>query len=86
MLAWCYHPAGVRPPTATDFIAGATVTIGQGSGAVTGAIAASNVKVVSPTEITATTGGGATAGTWSLYVTTSGGTSAANLGDDFTYS
>ena len=72
--------------TGTDFIAGATVTIGQGSGAVTGAIAASNVKVVSPTEITATTGGGATAGTWSLYVTTSGGTSAANLGDDFTYS
>ena len=72
--------------TGTGFISGATVGIGEGSGPFTGAIAASNVKVVSPTEITATTGGGATAGTWSLYVTTSGGTSAANLGDDFTYS
>jgi len=72
--------------TGTGFISGATVDIGQGSGPFTGAIAATQVKVVSPTEITATTGGGATAGTWSLYVTTSGGTSAANLGDDFTYS
>jgi hypothetical protein len=52
---------------------------------VTGAIAATNVKVVSPTEITAITGGGAKAGTWSLFVTTSGGTSAANIGDNFTY-
>jgi type V secretory pathway adhesin AidA len=41
--------------------------------------------VVSSTEITATTGGGAKAGTWSLFVTTSGGTSAANSGDNFTY-
>jgi hypothetical protein len=71
--------------TGTGFIAGATVVIGQGSGPVTGAIAATNVKVVSSTQITATTGGGAKAGTWSLFVATSGDTSAANLGDNFTY-
>jgi subtilase family serine protease len=71
--------------TGTGFIAGATVTIGQGSGAVTGAIKATNVKVVSSTQITATTGGGGKAGTWSLFVTTSGGTSAANSSDNFTY-
>jgi hypothetical protein len=71
--------------TGTGFVAGATVTIGQGSGAVTGAIHATNVKVVSSTEITATTGGGAKTGTWSLFVTTSGGTSAGNTGDNFTY-
>ena len=72
--------------TGTGFVTGATVVIGQGSGSVTGVIDATSVKVVSPTEITATTGGGAKAGTWSLFVTTSGGTSAANVGDDFTYS
>jgi lysophospholipase L1-like esterase len=71
--------------TGTGFITGATVTIGQGNGSVTGAISATGVTVVSPTEITATTGGGAKAGTWSLFVTTSGGTSAANVGDNFTY-
>jgi hypothetical protein len=71
--------------TGTGFVAGATVVIGQGSGSVTGAIAATNVKVVSPTEITAVTGGGAKVGTWSLFVITSGGTSAGNVGDDFTY-
>jgi hypothetical protein len=71
--------------TGTGFVAGATVVIGQGSGSVTGVIPATSVKVVSPTEITATTGGGAKAGTWSLFVTTSGGTSASNVGDDFTY-
>ncbi len=59
--------------------------IGQGNGT-TGAIAATSVKVVSPTEITATTGGGAKAGTFSLFVTTTGGTSAANAGADFSYS
>jgi len=41
--------------------------------------------VVSPTQITATTGGGAKAGTFSLYVMTSGGTSAGNTADNFTY-
>ena len=70
--------------TGTGFVSGATVAIGQGSG-LSGAIAATNVNVVSPTEITATTGGAAKAGTFSLFVTTSGGTSAANAGDNFTY-
>ena len=70
--------------TGTGFVAGATVVIGQGNGT-TGAIAATSVKVVSSTEITATTGGGAKAGTFSLFVTTSGGTSAANAGADFSY-
>jgi hypothetical protein len=31
------------------------------------------------------TGGGAEAGTWNVSVTTPGGTSASNAGDDFTY-
>ena len=70
--------------TGTGFVAGAKVVIGQGNGT-TGAIAATTVKVVSPTEITAVTGGGAKAGTFSLFVTTSGGTSAANAGADFSY-
>jgi len=71
--------------TGTGFVAGATVVIGQGNGT-TGAIAATSVKVVSSTEITAVTGGGAKAGTFSLFVTTSAGTSAASTGADFTYS
>ncbi len=71
--------------TGTGFVTGATVVIGQGNGT-TGAIAATSVKVVSPTEITAVTGGGAKAGTFSLFVTTTGGTSAANAGADFSYS
>jgi hypothetical protein len=71
--------------TGTNFVAGATVVIGQGKGT-TGAIAATSVNVVSSTEITATTGGGAVAGTFSLFVTTSGGTSTGNSGTNFTYS
>ena len=71
--------------TGTGFVSGATVVIGQGNGAGTGAIPATSVVVVSSTEITAVTGGGATAGTWSLFVITTGGTSAANTGDNFTY-
>ena len=70
--------------TGTGFVAGATVVIGQGNGT-TGAIAATSVKVVSPTQITAVTGGGAKAGSWTLFVTTSAGTSAANTGADFSY-
>jgi hypothetical protein len=70
--------------TGTGFVTGATVVIGQGNGAGSGAIAATNVKVVSPTQITAVTGGGAKAGTWSLFVTTTGGTGIGYL--DFTYS
>ena len=70
--------------TGTGFTSPATVAIGQGNGT-TGAIAATNLVVVSSTEITATTGGGAKSGTFSLFVTTSGGTSAANSGANFTY-
>jgi hypothetical protein len=33
------------------------------------------ITVVSPTEITAVTGGGAKAGTWNLFVFTTGGPS-----------
>jgi hypothetical protein len=71
--------------TGTGFVAGATVVIGQGNGPGAGSIPATDVTVVSPTEITAVTGSGAKAGTFSLFVTTSGGTSAGTLGDDFTY-
>ena len=71
--------------TGTGFVAGATVVVGQGSGSVTGVIPATNVTVVSPTEITAVTGKGAKAGTWSVFVTTSGGTSAGNSAANFTY-
>ena len=69
----------------TNFVAGATVEIGQGNGAGPTAIPASEVVVVSPTEITATTGGPAKAGTFNLYVIDSGATSPANTGDDYTY-
>jgi hypothetical protein len=61
------------------------VVIGQGHGAGTGAIAATNVTVVSPTEITAVTGGPATGGTWNVFVTSGGLTTAPNGGDQFTY-
>jgi Glycine rich protein/IPT/TIG domain len=71
--------------TGTGFVTGAKVVIGQGSGAGTGAIAANNVTVVSPTEITAVTGGGAIAGIFSVFVTTSSGTSPGNSGADFAY-
>jgi hypothetical protein len=71
--------------TGTGFVAGATVEIGQGYGAGPTAIQASNVVVVSPTEITATTGGLAKPGTYSLFVIDSGGTSHGSTGDDYTY-
>jgi hypothetical protein len=71
--------------TGTNFVAGATVEIGQGSGVGPTAIQASKVVVVSPTEITAITGGPAKAGTFNLFVIDSGGTSLANTGDDYTY-
>jgi hypothetical protein len=58
---------------------------GQGSGAGPTAIPASEVVVVSSTEITATTGGSAKAGTCGLFVIDSGGTSHANTGDDYTH-
>jgi hypothetical protein len=71
--------------TGTGFVSGATVEIGQGGGVGPTAIPASKVVVVSPTEITATTGGGAKAGTFNLFVIDSGATSPANPGDDYTY-
>jgi hypothetical protein len=72
--------------TGTNFVAGAKVEIGQGSGAGPTAIQASEVVVVSATEITATTGGPAKAGAFNLFVIDSGGTSVGNnAGDDFTY-
>ncbi|HUE08602.1 MAG TPA: hypothetical protein VMP41_14325 [Acidimicrobiales bacterium] len=69
----------------TGFVSGAIVTIGQGSGGETSAIAATNVKAGSPTKITAVTGGGAKAGSWGLFVTTRGGTSQRVLSSNFTY-
>ena len=71
--------------TGTGFVHGATVEIGQGSAAGPSAIRATNVTVVSATEITATTGGPAKPGRWNLFVTDIGGTSAANNGDLYTY-
>jgi len=69
--------------TGTGFVTGATVVIGQGNGT-TGALAAT-VKSITSSTITATTPGGAKAGTWNLFVTTPAGTSAANAGDYFSY-
>ena len=58
--------------------------IGQGNGT-TGAVATTNVIVQANGFITATTGGGAKAGTFSLYVTTAQGTSTATNETHFTY-
>jgi hypothetical protein len=41
--------------------------------------------VVSPTEITAVTGGPAKAGTWNVIVTDAGGTITTSVHDDYTY-
>jgi hypothetical protein len=71
--------------TGTGFVPGAAVVIAQGHGAGTGAIAATSVTVVSATQITAVTGGGATTGTRYVFVLTPGGTSAATAGATFTY-
>jgi YVTN family beta-propeller protein len=69
--------------TGSGFQRGAAVEVGQGPRAA--AIPATNVKVVSPTQITATTGGSAKPGSWSLFVTEAGATSAANSGARFVY-
>jgi subtilase family serine protease len=72
--------------TGSGFQSGAVVKIGQGNGAGSGAIPATDVQVVSSTEITATTGGGAIAGTWNLFVIDPGGaTSPAVTADQYTY-
>jgi hypothetical protein len=71
--------------TGTGFTIGARVAIGQGGGATSGAIAATNVQVVSPTQITAVTGAATKRGRFHTFVITSGGTSAATAHDYFTY-
>jgi hypothetical protein len=71
--------------TGTGFLSGATVEIGQGSGPAPSAIPATDVNVISSTEITAVTGGDAQPGTWSVYVISFGGTTPAVAADDFTY-
>ncbi|MBV9872665.1 MAG: IPT/TIG domain-containing protein [Frankiaceae bacterium] len=69
--------------TGTGFVTGATVKIGQGSNP---AIPATNVVVVTPTQITATTGGGATAGTFHVVVTVPGApASVATTNNRYTY-
>jgi hypothetical protein len=81
-------PVGGGTPitiTGTGFLTGATVEIGQGGGPSPSAIPCTDVTVVSSTEITAITGGGAKPGTWSLYVVSFGGTTPAVTADDFTY-
>ncbi len=69
--------------TGTGFVPGAQVVIGQGDGPF-GGIAAT-VETITPTTITATTGGGAKKGNWNLFVLTPGGASTPNAGDSFTY-
>jgi len=69
----------------SGFEPGATVEIAQGSGAGPTAIQATEVEVLSSTEITAVTGGGAKAGSWNLFVIDAGGTSPTSAGDKYTY-
>ena len=69
--------------TGTGFVPGAKVVIGQGDGLIGGIPA--TVNSITSTTITATTGGGAKAGKWGLFVTTPGGTSTPKASDDFSY-
>ena len=73
--------------TGTGFVSGDQVVIGQGHGSGTGTIAASAVDVVSPTEITAVTGGGATPGAFTLYVISPSNqiSAAVKANNTFTY-
>ncbi len=57
---------------------------GQNVSVVIGAVAATNVVVVSPTEMTAATGAG-TSGKFAVFVTTGGGTSPRAAAAAFTY-
>ena len=66
------------------FVAGDTVAIGQGQGVGSLEMPATAVTIVSPTEITATTGGPALPGTWGVWVIApNGGVTAAPT--QFTY-
>ncbi len=71
--------------TGTNFQPGAQVEIGQGNGPGPTAIQATDVQVISPTEITAATGAGAKPGKWHLFVITTNGTSPAGTTDNYTY-
>jgi len=72
--------------TGSGFTTSTTVWIGQGhgAGAAHGAIPAT-IVTVTPTEITATTGGGAVAGRWGVFVTTNGITNAFTPAARFRY-
>src|ERR1700722_7646944 len=69
----------------TGFVAGGAVGMGRGGGSGPTAVPASEVVVVSPTEITAITGGSAKAGLWNVYVIDSAGTGSTSTGDGYTY-
>ena len=71
--------------TGTGFTADTTVVIGQGDGPGPTAIKATAVEVISSTELTAVTGGGARAGTFNLFVSTAAGTSHTTHADMFHY-
>jgi hypothetical protein len=72
--------------TGTGCLLGATVAIGQGHGPTDDAIPATDVKVISSTQITATTGPEPSMrrGTFNLYVTDAGGASPKSRTDRFT--
>ena len=100
LFTYISHPAvtGVSPNsgpttggtnitiTGSGFAPGDLIEIAQGHGAGPTAILATNVNVVSPTQITATTGGNAIPGYFHLFVVDSvGSTSTATNADLFTY-
>jgi hypothetical protein len=61
------------------------VVISKGNTVGTGALSATDVTMVSPTEITAYTPGGAKAGSWHVFVVTPAGTSPSRTGAKFIY-
>ena len=61
------------------------INFNNATGVTVGGVAATNVVVVSNTEITATVPANATAGVYDTLVTGPGGTSSVNSGDKFTY-
>jgi hypothetical protein len=72
--------------TGTGFVSGAKVEIGRGGGPGPTAARATNVDVVSSTEITATTGATSVAGSGYVFVQTPGGISVHNTGAKYKYS
>jgi hypothetical protein len=72
--------------TGTGFTPGDTVAIGQGNGAFTGALTATDIVVVDSTHITATTHGGALTGNWNLFVINPDNNASPGVNADlFTY-